>query len=92
VNLATRLATGLVRGYQLIVRPWVTVTCKYHPSCSEYALEALRVHGVVRGTGLALWRLLRCNPWSRGGIDYVRPRRAAEPSAAHEHPTQPART
>jgi putative membrane protein insertion efficiency factor len=94
VNVATSIATGLVRGYQLIVSPWVTVTCKYHPSCSQYALDALRAHGVVRGTGLALWRFLRCNPWSRGGVDYV-PARAAEhtePKASHELPTQPART
>jgi uncharacterized protein len=45
--------------------------CKYHPSCSQYALDALRRHGLVRGCVLAGWRLLRCNPWSHGGVDYV---------------------
>ena len=45
-------------------------TCKYHPSCSEYALGALRKHGPLKGSALAGWRLLRCNPWSRGGVDY----------------------
>ena len=45
--------------------------CKYHPTCSQYALDALRHHGLVRGSVLAGWRLLRCNPWSRGGVDYV---------------------
>ncbi len=45
-------------------------TCKYHPSCSEYAALAIRKHGVLRGLGLAGWRLLRCNPWSHGGVDY----------------------
>jgi uncharacterized protein len=45
-------------------------TCKYHPSCSQYALDALRKHGPVKGAALAVWRLLRCNPWSRGGVDY----------------------
>ena len=46
-------------------------TCKYHPSCSEYALAALREYGLLRGAVLAGWRLLRCNPWSHGGVDYV---------------------
>jgi putative membrane protein insertion efficiency factor len=46
-------------------------TCKYHPSCSQYALDALQAHGLVRGAILAGWRLLRCNPWSHGGLDPV---------------------
>jgi putative membrane protein insertion efficiency factor len=45
-------------------------TCKYHPSCSEYASGALRRHGLVKGSLKTAWRLLRCNPWSRGGVDY----------------------
>jgi putative membrane protein insertion efficiency factor len=45
-------------------------TCKYHPSCSEYAIQALRKHGLVKGSVLAGWRLVRCNPWSHGGVDY----------------------
>jgi putative membrane protein insertion efficiency factor len=45
-------------------------TCKYHPSCSEYAIQALRKHGLVKGSAKAGWRLLRCNPWSHGGVDY----------------------
>jgi uncharacterized protein len=47
-------------------------TCKYHPSCSQYAIDAVRTRGLVRGSLLAGWRLLRCNPWSRGGFDPVR--------------------
>ena len=47
-------------------------TCKYHPSCSQYAIDALRELGLARGTILAGWRLLRCNPWSHGGVDYAR--------------------
>jgi len=47
-------------------------TCKYHPSCSQYAIDALREHGLVRGSILAGWRLLRCNPWSHGGVDHAR--------------------
>ncbi len=49
--------------------------CKYHPSCSQYAIDALREHGLVRGSILAGWRLLRCNPWSHGGVDYARDQR-----------------
>jgi putative membrane protein insertion efficiency factor len=45
-------------------------TCKYHPSCSRYASEALRKYGLARGSLKAAWRLLRCNPWSHGGVDY----------------------
>ncbi|MGI8862575.1 MAG: membrane protein insertion efficiency factor YidD, partial [Gaiellaceae bacterium] len=47
-------------------------TCKYHPSCSQYAIDAFREFGLVRGGALATWRLLRCNPWSHGGVDYAR--------------------
>jgi putative membrane protein insertion efficiency factor len=45
--------------------------CKYYPSCSQYALDALRKHGLARGSVLAVWRLLRCNPWSHGGVDHA---------------------
>jgi putative membrane protein insertion efficiency factor len=46
-------------------------TCKYHPSCSQYAIDALRKYGPVKGSLKAAWRLLRCHPWSRGGVDYA---------------------
>ena len=69
-----RAAIGLVRAYQLVVSPWVTVSCKYYPSCSAYALDAVRTHGALRGIRMAAWRFLRCNPWSRGGVDHVPPR------------------
>jgi putative membrane protein insertion efficiency factor len=46
-------------------------TCKYHPSCSQYASDALRKYGPLRGSLKAAWRLLRCNPWSHGGVDYA---------------------
>jgi uncharacterized protein len=45
--------------------------CKYHPSCSQYALDALRKDGLMKGSARAVWRVLRCNPWSRGGLDYA---------------------
>jgi uncharacterized protein len=66
-----RAAIFPIRLYQRLVSPFVPAnTCKYHPSCSEYAALAIAKHGVIRGTGLAAWRLLRCNPWSHGGVDY----------------------
>ncbi|XBH21273.1 membrane protein insertion efficiency factor YidD [Jonesiaceae bacterium BS-20] len=50
--------------------------CRFYPSCSNYAVQAVRVHGAFKGTGLALWRILRCNPWNLGGIDDVPPKRS----------------
>jgi putative membrane protein insertion efficiency factor len=64
-------AIGLVRLYQLLLSPLTRGSCKYHPSCSQYAIDALRQFGFARGSILAVWRLLRCNPWSRGGVDYA---------------------
>ena len=75
----TWLAVLFVRGYRRLVSPLLPRTvggrCKYHPSCSQYALDALREYGLVRGCVLAGWRLLRCNPWSRGGVDYAHDQR-----------------
>ena len=68
---ARRAAILPIRLYQLVVSPFVPAnTCKYHPSCSEYAALAIEKHGVLRGIRMALWRLLRCNPWSHGGVDH----------------------
>jgi putative membrane protein insertion efficiency factor len=64
-----------IRLYQRVLSPFMPVRCKYHPSCSEYAVQAIRMHGVLRGLVLAGWRLLRCNPWSNGGIDRVEEQR-----------------
>jgi|GEM_PF-523116 len=68
---------GMIRAYQAVISPMTGPSCKYYPSCSHYALTAVRRHGALRGTGLALWRLLRCNPWSLGGVDDVPPARDA---------------
>ena len=80
---------GALRLYRLVISPLLPPgTCKYHPSCSRYAAEALRRYGLVRGSLLAAWRLLRCHPWSHGGVDYPTwpPRREAnavtEPSTS----------
>jgi putative membrane protein insertion efficiency factor len=69
--VARRAAILPIRFYQRLISPLVPAnTCKYHPSCSEYAALAIGKHGILRGTMLAGWRLLRCNPWSHGGVDY----------------------
>jgi len=60
-----------VRLYQRVISPALPARCKYHPSCSQYAVGAVRRYGVLRGVVLAAWRLLRCNPWSHGGVDFV---------------------
>lgn len=60
----------LIRGYQTLLSPLLGPRCKYHPSCSRYAADAIREFGVFRGCALAAWRLARCNPWSHGGVDY----------------------
>ena len=57
--------------YQRLVSPLTPPTCRFYPSCSSYALTALRRHGLVRGTWLAVRRLLRCHPWNPGGVDHV---------------------
>ena len=64
-------ATAPVRLYQRVLSPALPRRCKYHPSCSAYAVEAIRRYGILRGVVLAAWRLLRCNPWSHGGVDFV---------------------
>jgi uncharacterized protein len=61
-------------------------TCKYHPSCSQYALDAFRELGLVRGAILAGWRVLRCNPWSHGGVDHVHDRTLFRPRSGERRP------
>ncbi len=60
-----------IRFYQKFISPMTPASCKYYPTCSAYAVEAYRKHGAVMGSVLTAWRLLRCNPWSYGGVDYV---------------------
>ena len=59
-----------IRAYQRLVSPLSGRRCTYYPSCSQYAVEAIESYGVLRGIVLAAWRLMRCNPWSRGGVDH----------------------
>ena len=60
-----------IQAYQRFISPGLPSRCKYHPSCSQYAVEAIRHYGILRGVVLAAWRLLRCNPFSHGGYDPV---------------------
>lgn len=64
-----------IRAYQKVISPMFPRRCKYHPTCSQYAVDAIREFGVMRGAVLACWRLLRCNPWSHGGVDYAHDQR-----------------
>ncbi|MHA1109409.1 MAG: membrane protein insertion efficiency factor YidD [Alphaproteobacteria bacterium] len=70
-NMAGLALRGLIRIYQLLISPVLPAHCRYAPSCSAYALEALRSHGVARGGVMALRRILRCHPWGDHGFDPV---------------------
>jgi uncharacterized protein len=64
-----RLFTAPIRFYARVISPALPARCKYHPSCSTYAVQAIERFGILRGSVLAVWRLLRCNPFSHGGYD-----------------------
>jgi hypothetical protein len=66
-----RIAIALIRVYQVAISPFLGANCRYTPTCSQYAVDAIRRRGLLCGTGLALWRILRCNPFSPGGHDPV---------------------
>jgi uncharacterized protein len=67
-----RMLIGLVRFYRRHISPQLPPSCKYIPSCSEYAIDALTKYGAFKGTLMAIWRILRCNPFSKGGYDPVK--------------------
>ncbi len=69
------LEIGLIRVYRATLSGWLGGQCRFYPTCSHYAEDAIREYGAIRGTGLAAWRILRCNPFGAGGIDRVRPAR-----------------
>ncbi|QJE00231.1 membrane protein insertion efficiency factor YidD [Massilia forsythiae] len=92
-----RLLVWLLRGYQLLVSPMLGQNCRFYPTCSNYAIEAVEVHGAARGGWLAVRRVCRCHPWNAGGVDPV-PRHGAPmeqgvpaddgtaaPAAGHAH-------
>lgn len=73
------LLTWFVRAYQIIISPFLGNNCRFYPSCSEYAVEAIETHGGIRGMWFATRRLLRCHPWHQGGVDLV------PPACTHTH-------
>ena len=79
-----RVMIGLLRFYQRWISPALPPTCRFYPTCSAYAIEALQVHGPLWGSWLTVRRLLRCAPWHPGGIDPVPPRRTRSARPHHE--------
>ena len=77
-GLPTRMLIALIKVYQKTISPWLPCNCRFEPTCSHYAVEALSTHGVFRGSLLTVWRLLRCQPFARGGYDPVPPPRTAQ--------------
>jgi len=69
--MIARLLIGLVRAYRYLLSPWWGAQCRFSPTCSQYAIEALRRHGARKGSALALRRISRCHPWHAGGFDPV---------------------
>jgi putative membrane protein insertion efficiency factor len=66
---------ALIHLYRILFSGWLGGQCRFYPSCSHYAEEAIRIHGAAKGSALAVWRILRCGPFTRGGVDHVPPRR-----------------
>ena len=71
MSIAGRIALGALRGYQLIVSPFFGPCCRFHPSCSHYAADSIRRHGLLKGAYLTVARILRCHPWANWGDDPV---------------------
>ena len=75
----------LLRGYKQMISPWLGPACRYVPTCSEYAMEAVEVHGVLRGGLMSVWRLLRCHPFVKGGYDPVTRPKNSQPHELCSH-------
>jgi len=82
MKLLRAIAITPIRAYQRLISPALGRRCKYYPSCSEYAVQAIGTFGILRGLILAGWRLLRCNPFSHGGFDPVESQRLFKPRAS----------
>ena len=87
MSAARTVAVAPIRFYQRLISPALPRRCKYHPTCSAYAVEAIKAYGILRGSVLAAWRLLRCNPFSHGGYDPLEARSLfrGKASADREH-------
>jgi hypothetical protein len=69
--LPRNICVVILRGYRAVISPLYGDVCRYYPSCSRYTLEAIQEYGVIRGVALGAWRILRCHPWAKGGVDDV---------------------
>ena len=69
--LPRNVCVVILRGYRAVISPLYGDVCRYYPSCSAYALGAIQQHGVIKGIALGSWRIARCHPWAKGGVDYV---------------------
>ncbi len=85
IRALRELALLPVHAYRRLISPALPNRCKYYPSCSTYAVEAVRELGLIRGTIVAAWRLARCNPWSHGGVDELADRSLFRGRRTHEH-------
>ena len=79
MNVGARVVAAPIVAYRRWISPALPARCRFYPSCSAYALEAVGTHGAIKGIGLAIWRLLRCHPFHPGGFDPVPPRRGHSP-------------
>ena len=70
-GLVSRFLIAFVKGYRLVISPMLGANCRYIPTCSSYAIEAISIHGPLKGTAMSAWRIVRCNPFSKGGYDPV---------------------
>jgi uncharacterized protein len=87
VSVLQQVVLAPLRVYQRVISPALPRRCKYHPTCSAYAVQAIQGFGILRGSVLAGWRLLRCNPWSHGGYDPVSAQTLfRRPGGAHRVP------
>ena len=81
-----RLLVSLLRAYQLLLSPMLGQNCRFYPTCSNYSIEAIRVHGAARGSYLALRRVCRCHPWNEGGVDLVPSKDTPAAACGCRHP------
>jgi len=88
VRAATRVVQAPIAFYQRVISPALPRRCKFEPTCSSYAVQALGDFGILRGLVLATWRVLRCNPFSHGGYDPVEDQRVFRPPSAATHRSQ----
>lgn len=74
-NFASHILIGLIRFYRKAVSPLKIPSCRFTPTCSQYAIEAINTHGALKGSAMGIWRILRCNPFCKGGYDPVPPKK-----------------